>query len=183
MKKTLLIVLFVLLAPLSVLAQEATADNGTADNAPAVEAPADGNETAVAAPEVPETAVEEAAPAEEVAPPPSPKGEPKDLSDAVETGTNAVKYFKEGDWLLGISAVLMLLVFFLRKFWTSLPKAWAPWLSVGIGVVGSTASAWAMGEPLVTGLLYGVSAGLGAIGGWEALGKQLLKKEVSEATS
>jgi hypothetical protein len=178
--KRFLVVLFIICLAFPVLAQEPAPDAG-----PAVEevVPVEVVPAVELAPEVleaAEPAVEEkpAVPVEEVYTPPPVEvsGEPKTVTDAVATGLGAVNSFKKGDWLLGVSAVLMLLIFFLRKFWKSMPKAWAPWVSVGVGAVGAMASAWSMGEPLLGGLLYGVSAGLGAIGVWEAGCKKVLKK-------
>lgn len=129
-----------------------------------------------AATEEPVAPVEPPKTPEPSADPPSPTpAEPKNIGEAVQAIPEIVKAFQSGDYLLGASLIIMLLVFAIRLFWKSLPKAAAPWVSIGIGVVSGMASAWASGSSWWQGLLMGLAAGLGAIGAWEAGGKKALK--------
>ena len=94
--------------------------------------------------------------------------EPKEANEAVDTFTQMVDAFKNGNILLGISLLVLLLVFLVRKFFTFIPAKAAPWVALSLGVLAAMASAIVAGEPWYSGLITGAVAGLAATGIYEA---------------
>ncbi len=101
----------------------------------------------------------------------------EDLSELVET---IIESGANGHWLVLTGAVIMLLVSLVRKFWTTMPKAWSPWISVTLGALLAMGSAWMTGQLWWQGLLTGVAAGLSAVGLYEMGGKKVLKPKPKE---
>lgn len=129
----------------------------------------------VAAPPVVEPVVEPAPEAAVEAPAttlpaeiPVTPGEPKEVDEAAKLLIQTVEAFKGGNILLGISLMVLLLVFLTRKFFKFIPAKAAPWVALTLGILAAMASSIAAGESWYGGLITGAVAGLAATGLYEA---------------
>jgi len=97
-------------------------------------------------------------------------------TDLVSTGEDAVKAFQGGEYTLGVSAILMLLIGGARRFklLSKLPSNVVPWVSAGLGVATVLAVDLATGGALsLERVLAGLTAGLAASGMWSLIGKHV----------
>lgn len=89
-----------------------------------------------------------------------------------------IEAFKTGKWAWGIGLVFMLLTWILSRkiLKDKVPKRVLPWLAISLSMGASIAVSFASGMVWYTALSNGLTIGLAAIGGWEALTK-LFKKD------
>jgi len=106
-----------------------------------------------------------AAPSVSGAPTPIAEG---DVKAAVGMVPQIVTAFSKGDYSLGFSLVLMVLVFAIRTYaWQAIPKKWIPVATAGLAAASSVSAGLMMGTPWLEALLNGTSTGLGAVGLFE----------------
>ena len=95
---------------------------------------------------------------------------PEEIDEAVSTFLEALHAARYGAWPVFAGLMLMLIVFIMRRFVMGvIPDSALPWVSIGLGVTGTTGAALAAGEPLLQAVLAGFATGLSAIGFWEIL--------------
>ena len=151
---------------------EVIEDGGT----PVVEPPpADEPEEAEMPEEAPEEAVDPEEPAEQAE-----SAELQSSEEVLDTVQLIIDAAKEGKWGLVVAGVLMILVWVLRRFlWTSLPKEYLPYITVGVAGVVAFAGA-VLAEVAVVDALWvavgGLMTGLTGVGFWELIGKKILPK-------
>jgi uncharacterized membrane protein len=122
------------------------------------------------------------APAEKVAATPAAKPKPAPLpkvdpSDPVSQISFIIEAFKTGKWAWGVGLLLMLLTLIFNKLVkTRIPPKVLPWVAIGLGVGTNIAMSFATGLVWHQTLSNGLSMGLAAVGGWEAIGKLFKKK-------
>lgn len=108
--------------------------------------------------------------------------EPETLEEAVDIGLQLHDAVQASDYAMIGALALMLVVFVVRKYlWKSIPKEHIPLVTVTLAVLGEIAMALYAGVEWTQAIASGVSIGLAAIGGWEVLGKKLLKKPGADA--
>lgn len=89
-----------------------------------------------------------------------------------------VTAFKEGKWAWGVGLILMILTLLFNKALKGLiPKKVVPWVAIGLGVATSTMTSLASGVGWLSAIGTGLTVGLAAVGGWEAIGKLFKKKK------
>jgi hypothetical protein len=134
-----------------------------------------------AKPAAEEAKAEEAKSEETATKMPEVEGAPKDVSEAIGLITEVVSAFKGGHWGLGIGLIIMILLYVLRMFWSSLPGSAMPYMAAAAGGLGGLAMGLTEGALWYDALISGVSYGLMASGLWSVGGKKILaKKAVSE---
>jgi len=120
---------------------------------------------------------------------PTEKEVEKEIDDAIKPiDTNLtdevsqiVALFKEGRWGPAIGALLMLIVWTLRRFiWKLIPKKVLPWLTFGLGMVVVVATELAMGVVWWKTLIDGLGTSGAAMAFWSLLFKHVLPTENKE---
>jgi hypothetical protein len=100
--------------------------------------------------------------------------------DANDPGTMLkfiVEAFKTGKWAWAVGLILMLIAWLVNTLLKSrIPKKVMPWVAIGLGVSSAVAMSFASGAVWYNAIGSGLSFGLIAIGGWEAIGKLFKKK-------
>ena len=94
--------------------------------------------------------------------------------------------FKEGQWAWAIGLLFTLLIVLLRavpSIKSILPKKVVPWLTIALATGASVATSLALGMNWLGAIGSGLTAGLAAIGGWEAFLKIFKKNEEQPAKS
>lgn len=83
-------------------------------------------------------------------------------------------------WAIGLILTLLTWLFnALLKY--RIPDKFVPWIAIALGVALNVAMSFAAGVPWHTALSNGLSMGLAAVGGWEALLKRFRKKPETES--
>jgi uncharacterized membrane protein len=147
------------------------------DEAKAEEAPAEEAKPAEAKAE--EAAAEKPAAEKPAAELPEIEGAPKDVSEAIGLITEIVSAFKGGKWGLAIGLIIMILLYVLRMFWSSLPSKVMPYMAAAAGGLGGLAMGLTEGALWYDALITGASYGLMASGLWSIGGKKILAKKAT----
>jgi len=80
------------------------------------------------------------------------------------------------EWGVLAGLVLMLVVYFVGLFWSSIPGHVLPWLSIVLGILGTVGIDMAHGLVWWKAILSGLTTGVSATGFWETLGKKIFGK-------
>jgi len=109
-----------------------------------------------------------------------PNVNPDDPGAMLKFLINAVR---AGKWAWAAGLFLMLLTWGLNRLLKQkIPKKVLPWLSIGLGMAANVSLSFASGADWLTAIGGGLTLGLVAIGGWEALTK-LFRKDKDESNS
>lgn len=138
-------------------------------------APVSAQDGATEAPEV----VEAAAPDENAEAPTDTI--PESFDEAVEDVSALVNAVESKNWPVAAGVFFMLLTFLANKFGLKdkVGAAKLPWAVMGLSIIGTLGIALAGGVAIPTALVQGLTAGLAAIGSWEAFFKLALKKKTT----
>ena len=97
-----------------------------------------------------------------------------------DTLQNIIDAAGQGQWALFAGLLLTVLVCIvntvvmrLSKTKKAIPKVYLPWISSGLGVVGSIATALVAGQPWYSAVWLGLVVGATASGLWSLVGKSL----------
>jgi hypothetical protein len=102
--------------------------------------------------------------------------EPETVEEVAVLVEQTQSMFQAGDYTAGAALLLMLVVFLIRKFlWKSIPGKYIPYVTIATATAVEVSVALYAGEPVVSAVMGGLSMGLAAVGGWEAVGRKLLK--------
>lgn len=99
------------------------------------------------------------------------------LTSTVSIGSDvfqlAVKAYHNQEWALFSGLLLTGVVFLLRflKAASYVPPRLVPWVTVALSILVSIATGLRTGTDVGTVLSTGVLVGVGAVGGWETVGK------------
>ena len=157
----------------------AIADEGNGDGTPTTEE-AKPAEEPKAEPKAEEPKVEEKK--EEAKPETKKEEEPKTDQEAVEDAVALWKAIETQNWPLAAGFFVMILVYAFNRFGLKdkIGAKAIPYVSIALGVLSAVGVALASGGSISAALAAGVTAGLAAIGSWEAVFKKVLGSE-SEA--
>ena len=99
-----------------------------------------------------------------------------DQNNPIEIIRFIVSAFKAGKWAWAVGLLFTLLTLLFRKLLKDkIPKKVTPWISIVLAVGTSLSMALASGTDWINAIGAGLTAGLAAIGGWEAFGKLFRK--------
>jgi hypothetical protein len=135
------------------------------------------SDAAIAAPAADAAIV--AAPAVITPAPAATAGEPETMAEAISTGAALYAAMRAGDWTAVASLAIMILLFVLRKFWSSIPSSAMPWIAMGMGMLSAFSAALSSGASMGQAALSGLVLGTSAIGLWEAIFKRFLKPKAA----
>jgi len=141
-------------------------------------APVSAQDGATEAPEV----VEAVAPDENASTEEAPTDTiPESFDEAVEDVSALVNAVESKNWPVAAGVFFMLLTFLANKFGLKdkVGAAKLPWAVMGLSIIGTLGIALAGGVAVPTALVQGLTAGLAAIGSWEAFFKLVLKKKTA----
>lgn len=124
----------------------------------------------------PSDAVEDVKLAEPVAEPAvdtPPPGPPTTDEEALRAVAAILDAFKAGQIPFAVGMALTLLVYVANRIGLQevLPQQAVPVLAFGVGVLGAVGTGLVMGVPWAAAIVSGITAGIAAVGGWEALSK------------
>lgn len=97
--------------------------------------------------------------------------------EAVKAMISLIDALKGQQWILAIGLFLALLVYGVNRFALKekvSPKI-VPWISFAVAVAGSVSAGLFSGTPALDAISAGLIAGSVAVGGWEAIMKNILK--------
>lgn len=112
----------------------------------------------------------------------APVGSDPSAAEVISWATAISEAIASGNYVLALAPVLMLLVFVVRVFFLKqIPKAFVPWVTVGLSVALATGTSLYAGKDITGALGDAVITGLAAVGAWEMGGKKvkgMTKKKV-----